>query len=91
MTVERVESTVCAGWTYLDERGETCWKVVLRDGEGKWTEVDESGVSYDQTATTLRTFINDWIASVRDEPEGMPSDDTIEVYRQAAEFIESQS
>lgn len=88
MTVERIDAATCAAWTYVDERGDTCWKVVVRAGD-EWLEIDEGGVAYDQTAAKLRTFIADWIADANDhEPESMPSADTIEVYEQAAQFVE---
>lgn len=92
MTVERINAAVCAAWSYVDERDETCWKVIVRTDKGEWLEIDDGGVAYDQTAASLRKFISDWITdATAHEPESMPSPDTVEIYEQAAQFIEANS
>lgn len=90
MTVERIDTTACAAWTYVDERDITNWKVLIRHG-GEWFELGEDGLTYDQTPEKLREFIDEWIAEAADGLEEMPPPDVIEVYRQAAAFIDEHS
>jgi hypothetical protein len=86
-----VDNAAC--WTYVDERDIVNWKVIVKDPTGQWMEIDDGGVSYNVTVESLTKFIDDWITDAKADPDGvpMPSDDTIEVYRQAAEFVASHT
>lgn len=91
MTVKQMSGTVCAGWTYVDERGVDSWLVVVRSNAGEWIQLDDGGVSYDQTAARLREFIDEWVADAEvdnGESTPFPCPDIAEVYRTAAEFVE---
>jgi hypothetical protein len=91
MAVEQITGTVCAGWTYVDERGEASWLIVVRSDAGEWIQLDDSGISYDQSAGRLRGFIDDWMndaAIDNGESTPWPCPDIAEVYRAAADFIE---
>lgn len=93
MTVQRMEGIVCAGWTYVDEHGETQWLVVLRC-DGEWVQLGDDGVSFDQSAGKLREFIDEWMneaAVDNGESTPWPAADVAEVYRAAADFIDAQA
>lgn len=91
MTVQAADMA-CAGWSYVDERGDTCWKMIVKM-DGQWTEIADDGTAYDQDARKMRLFIDSWIAEATDDPAGtpMPSPDTIGVYRACIEFMEAHT
>lgn len=92
MTITRIDSAVCAAWIYTDERDEECFKLVARVSDGKWLEIDQDGVAYDQSPDQIRKFMADWIEDAALDPEDPgPTQDTRDVYEAAAQFIEAAS